>query len=103
MPKRNQKGEKLEISFAQKNKWNKDWMQYRFYVRTDGLISTDSEGKKHTCYPLAFVMTPMKPSTQGTPRPGTAEAREAFDKAFALSCRYSGGRDLVEEMVAANC
>jgi hypothetical protein len=23
---RNQKGEKLEISFAQKNKWSKNWM-----------------------------------------------------------------------------
>jgi len=65
MTKRNQKGEKLEISFAQKNKWNKDWMQYSFYVRTGGMTSTDSEWKKHTRYPLA-VMTPMKPSTQGT-------------------------------------
>ena len=45
MPKRNQKGEKLEISFAQKNKWNKDWMQYWFYVRTGGMTSMDSEGK----------------------------------------------------------
>ena len=45
MPKRNKKGEKLEISFAQKNKWSKDWMQYWFYVRTGGMTSTDSEGK----------------------------------------------------------
>jgi hypothetical protein len=26
MPRRSQKGEKLEISFAQKNIWSKDWM-----------------------------------------------------------------------------
>ena len=82
MPKRNQKGEKLEISFAQKNKWNKDWMQYWFYVRTSGMTSTDSEGKTHTHYLLASVMTPMKPLTQGTLGPGTSEGREACDKAF---------------------
>jgi len=34
---------------------------------------------------------------------GTAEGRKACDKDFALSCRYSEGQDLVEEMVAANC
>jgi len=30
------------------------------------------------------------------------EARLACDKAFALACQYSGGRDLVEEMVTAD-
>ena len=63
----------------------------------------DSEGKKHTHYPLAFVMTLMKPSTQGTPRVRTAEGHAACDKAFALACRYSRDQDLVEEMVTANC
>lgn len=66
-------------------------IQYWFYVRTGGMTSMDSEGKKHTHYPLASVMTPMKPLTQWTPMLGTAEGREAYDKAFALSCRYSGG------------
>lgn len=28
--------------------------------------------------------------------------REACDRAFALACPYSGGQDLVEEMVAVN-
>ena len=78
-------------------------MQYWFYVRTSGMTSMDNEGKKHTRYPLALVMTSMKPLTQGTPRMGTAEGRKACDKDFALSCRYSEGQDLVEEMVAANC
>ena len=62
-----------------------------------------AKGKKHTHYPLASVMTPMKPSTQGTPRPRTAEGRKAYDKAFALACRYSRGQDLVEQMAVANC
>jgi hypothetical protein len=44
----------------------------------------------------------MKPSAQGTPGPGTAEGRGACDRAFALSCRYSRGQDLAEEMVATN-
>jgi len=48
-------------------------------------------------------MTPIKPSTQGTPGLGTAVGRKACDRAFALACRYSGGQDLVEEVVAANC
>jgi hypothetical protein len=28
--------------------------------------------------------------------------REACERAFALACRYSGGWDLVEEMVVSN-
>jgi len=93
----------LEISFAQKNKWSKDWMKYWFYVRTRGMTSTGSDGKKNTRYPLASVMIPMKPLTQGTLGPGTEEGHEACDRAFALACQYSGGHDLVEEMVVANC
>ena len=103
MLQRNQKGEKLEISFAQKNKWSKDWMQYWFYVRTEGMTSTSSDRKKNTRYPLASVMTPMRPLTQGTPDLGTDKGHEACNRALALACRYSGGRDLVKEMVAANC
>ena len=103
MPRRAQKGEKLEISFAQKNKWSKDWMQYWFYVRTGGMSSTGSDGKKNTRYPLASVMTPMRPLTQGTPDLGTDKGHEACNRALALACRYSGGPDLVEEMVVANC
>jgi len=78
-------------------------MQYWFYVRTGGMTSMDSEGKKHTRHPLALVMTPMKPSTQGTPGPEVIEGREAYDKGFTLTCRYFGGCDLVEEMVASKC
>ena len=78
-------------------------MQYWFYVRTGGMTSTDSEGKKHTRYPLALVMTPMKPSTQGTPRAEVVEGCEACDKTFALACCYSRGCDLVKEMVASKC
>jgi len=42
----------------------------------------------------------MRPSTRLAP--DVDDAREAYDAAFATACRYSGGRDLVEEMVAAH-
>jgi hypothetical protein len=102
MPRRNQKGEKLEISYAQKNKWPKDWKRYWFYVRIGGLTSTGPDGKKNTRYPLASVMTPIKPLTQGTPCTEASEGHEAYDKTLALAYRYSKGWDLVDEMVAAN-
>ena len=66
------------------------------------MTSTGSDGK-NTRYPLASVMTPMNPPTQGTLSPGTGEGRKAYDRAFALAYRYSRGRDLVEEIVVANC
>ena len=67
------------------------------------MTSTGSDGKKNTRYPLASVMTPMRPLTQGTLGPGIEEGREACDRAFSLACRYSRGCNLVEEMVVANC
>jgi hypothetical protein len=44
----------------------------------------------------------MKPLAKVSPPKEKSPEREACDKAFALACRYSGGRDLVEEMVASN-
>ena len=48
-------------------------------------------------------MTEMKPLTKVNPSEEMTPQREAYDKAFALACRYSRGHDLVEEMVASNC
>ena len=76
-------------------------MRYWFYVRTFGITSTHEDGKKVTRYPLASVMTEMKTLTKVTPSSEISPHRQACDKAFALACRYSGGRDLMEEMVAA--
>jgi hypothetical protein len=44
----------------------------------------------------------MKPLSKITPSEEMTPEREACDRAFSLACRYSGGRDLVEEMVASN-
>jgi hypothetical protein len=76
-------------------------MRYWFYVHTFGVTSTHEDGKKITRYPLASVMTEMKPLTKVTPSEEIMPHREACNKAFTLACRYSRGRDLVEEKAAA--
>ena len=76
-------------------------MRYWFYVQTFSITSTHEDGKKVTRYPLASIITKMKPLKKVTPSGKITPHREACDKAFALAYRYFGGRDLVEEMVAA--
>ena len=78
-------------------------MCYWFYVRTSSVTSTDEGGKKVVRYPLASTMSEMRPSTRVTHGSGFDPSRVACNKAFALAYRYSGGRDLVEDMVASKC
>ena len=66
-------------------------MKYWFYVQTFGITTTHEDGKKSTRFPLASVMTEMKPLTKFNPSGEMTLQREACDKAFALACRYSGG------------
>lgn len=47
-------------------------------------------------------MGEMKPSTRVRPPAEIDEDRAACDAAFAKACRFSGGCDLVEVMVAFN-
>ena len=44
----------------------------------------------------------MAPHTRVDPPEEKSQARKACDRAFAATCRYSGGRDLVEEIMASN-
>ena len=44
----------------------------------------------------------MAPHTRVEPPEAVSPSREASERAFALACRYSGGRDLVEEIMASN-
>lgn len=78
-------------------------MHYWFYVRTSDVTSTDEGGKKVVRYWLASTMSEMRPLTRVTPGSGLDPLRVACNKAFALVCRYFGGCDLVEEMVASKC
>jgi hypothetical protein len=80
----------MEISFTQKNKCDKDWTHYWFYVKNTSMSSKTGRGPKVVCYSLASTMKDMKPST--CIMPGTDLAREA---AFALAYHYSRGRDLM--------
>jgi hypothetical protein len=84
-----------------KNKWDKDWMKYWFYMQTFGVTTTHEDGKKR--FSLASVMIEMKPLTKVNPSEEMTPQREACDKTFALAYHYPGGRDLVKEMVASNC
>jgi hypothetical protein len=102
MAKRFQGVNKLELSFCQKEKWDRGWMADWFYVRTTGQTLTYDNGSEETIYPLSFVMSEMSPLCRVAPPARVSAERRACDKAFALACRYSGGRDLVEEMVAVN-
>jgi hypothetical protein len=67
------------------------------------MTCTFEDGTKIVRYPLASVMSEMKPLSKVAPGEEMMPEREACDRAFALACRYSRGRDLVEEMVASNC
>jgi len=94
-------GARCEISFCQKGKWEKDWMKAWFYVRTSAASKTLDDGRVDKLYPYASKMKELKPFSKVDPSSPMSEERRACDKAFALACRYSRGRDLVEEMVAA--
>jgi hypothetical protein len=78
-------------------------MRYWFYIETYGVTRTHDDGTKSTRYPLASIMSEMKPLAKVTPSEEVTPRRKAYNRAFALACQYSEGRDLVEEMVASNC
>ena len=102
MPRRTMPGPRCEISYCQKGKWEKDWMRAWFYVKTPAASKTLDDGSVDKVYPYASLMKELKPFSKVDPSQEMSEERLACDKAFALACRYSGGRDLVEEMVAAD-
>jgi len=93
---------RCEISFFQKGKWDKDWMRAWFYVRTPTASKTLDDGRVDKVYAYASKMKELKPVYKVDPSTQMSKERRACDQAFALACRYSGGHDLVEEMVATD-
>jgi len=77
-------------------------MRAWFYVRTPATSKTLDDGWVDKVYPYASKMKELKPVYKFDPSMPMSEERRACDQAFALACRFSGGRDLVEEMVAAD-
>ena len=102
MSKRNQGVDLLEISFCQKGKWDRGWLEQWFYVKTYRVRSTTEDGEELSEYPLTSRVEEMAPHTRVDPPEEVSPTWEACDQAFAATCRYSGGRDLVEEIMASN-
>ena len=71
-------------------------------MKTYGVRSTTEDGEEVSEYPLTSRMEEMAPHTRVEPPEEVSLTREAYDRAFAAACRYSGGRDLVEEIMASN-
>lgn len=99
MAKRSQKGRGLELSYAQTNKWEKDWTKYWFYVATPGVVPRS--GLKVRTFPFASTMTKMKPCCRVRPPTEVDGDRAACNESFAKACRFSSGRDIVEEMIVS--
>jgi hypothetical protein len=95
-------GQCLEISYCQKNKWDKDWMKMWFYVKTPGAVRTLEDRTTEKVHPYALKMKEMKPIYKVDPSVEVSEERKVCDKAFALACSSLGGRDLMKEMVASD-
>jgi hypothetical protein len=73
-----------------------------FYVKTSSMTRTYVDGSMETLWLLAFVMSDMTTLVKVNLLAERMPKGEAYDRAFALACHYSGGWDLVEEMVASN-
>jgi len=71
-------------------------------VRTPAASKTLEDGSVDKVCSYASLVKELKPFSKVNPSKLMSEDRLACDKAFALACRHSGGRDLVEEMVAAD-
>jgi len=77
-------------------------MKMWFYVKTPATSRTLEDGTTKKVRPYALKMREMKAIYKVDPSVEVSEERKACDKAFALACCYSSGRDLAEEMVASN-
>jgi hypothetical protein len=100
IPKVRAKGkENLRISYAQKPRWPNTWIRHWFYATVPGL-TVFRGGIDTVTYPLASKMSLLVAERRVQPK--MTEGRKACEKAFELACRFSSGRDLVEEFLAAD-
>jgi hypothetical protein len=87
---------KVELSYAQRNRWDDDWNRHWFYIRTVGLKRKDKDGKEDL---VRSLMGTFKPKSIIPPVKTSLQV--ACEKAFDLASRVCSGRDLVEEFLAA--
>ena len=89
--------QRIELSTAHKNKWEDDWVRYWFYAKVKFL---KPESPSEVYYPLAADIELFEHTYQ----PGFNRLAPGFNSyvgAFTTASRACGGRDLVEEFVAA--
>ena len=89
--------DKMELSYCQKNKWEDDWEQYWFYAKIGFPSGSSSEG---VYYPLAAKVEEFKHVSKAHFRRTSASYKECYST-FASAARVVGGRDLIEEYLAA--
>lgn len=102
IPRRHRGDDALALSYCQKGRLDSGWCSYWFYVKTPCASYTRSNGMKVSIWPLASVMNTMAPKPRVEPKGGDSAAKDQCHSAFAQACKYSCGRDLVEEWVAAD-
>jgi len=61
VPNRTLAGDRLEMSYYQKNKWDRDWMKLWFYVKTSSSVHTLDDGSAVTIFSYMLEMKEMKP------------------------------------------
>ena len=89
--------DKVVLSPAQKNKWKRNWLEYWFYAK---IGFPDPEGSGEERYLLASDIEPFEHTFQpayNKRAPGFKPCLEAF----MIACQVCGGRDVVEEFLAA--
>ena len=79
MSKRNQGIDRLEISFCQKGKWDRGWLEQWFYMKTYRVRGTTKDGAEVLEYPLTSRMEEMAPHTRVEPPEEMSPARVACD------------------------
>lgn len=97
--KRSKGQDSPQISYAQKGRWPNHWPRYWFYAKVPVMTFHRNDGTDIDIHPLASTMSVMK--TVSCVSPKNTESRRACEKAFEFACRFSSGRDLVEEFLAA--
>jgi hypothetical protein len=92
-----QKIERIQLAPCINNKWPDDWLQHWFYVKVD---MAEVLGRTSAFYPFYYPMGPMNAICTATfdrKTPGFMIA----ENRFGFACRILGGRDVLEEFVAA--
>lgn len=88
---------RVELSLAQRNRWDDDWLQYWFYIKID-MSNASSIGRAF--YSFYNSLGPMDITT--APLFFKSGAVKDCENAYVLASSSITGQDLVEEFLVAN-